>query len=144
MNKNNLKLAKERYLRVKEISKEDSNVSSLLESLVGSATRYVCHVANMEAQIKRNSVDSRESTPSFYLRERARLRESLDSERRIYHNALISRLSALNRYLFNEFPDEIPAGGIYSLDPESIRDRRYVGTWAGNLVSAIKDLNKKL
>jgi len=132
--------AKERYDLISKIISEDSNAVNFLDGLVSNASRYVTHTANMQAEIRKNAVDSRQKhVPSFYSRRSAEHIASLDKIRKIYHDSLISRLYSLNRYLFQKFSEETPFGGIYSLEPSTIKDRRKIGDWAGYLVSGLKD-----
>ena len=46
--------------------------------------------------------------------------EELDRNRRIKHDALISQLTAMNRYLFKNYQTRrsVPVGGVYSLAPK--------------------------
>ena len=47
-----------------------------------------------------------------------------------------------NRYLFNQYSEETPSGGIYSLQPETMKNRIAVGDWAGYLYKGLSSLNK--
>jgi len=66
----------------------------------------------------------------------------LDILRRIKHNALISQLVIVNRYLFkiNSLKNKVPIGGIFSLDPTFLerRDRDKIALWAGFLVNGLR------
>jgi len=62
----------------------------------------------------------------------------IDHLRKLKHEALLSQLQIVNRYLFrSEGKEDIPAGGIYSFDPVTIRDRIIVANWAKALVDAL-------
>ncbi|MBT4376853.1 DUF3232 domain-containing protein [archaeon] len=137
MKKGNVTIVKERYNEIKEILSGDSNASNFLEGLVECATRYISHVDHMSTEVKKLSEDDRLDTPSFYCNQHMGAMESLTRDRRIYHDSLISKLNAMNRYLFKTFPDETPLGGIYTLPRDTIKDRKAVGAWARHLVSAV-------
>lgn len=124
----------ERYNFVREIAKKDNVVASFLDRLVDCAARYVGVTATMKAQ-----------NLAFKYSENCREDKGiseLDKSRRIHHEALVSTLNVLNRYLFKNYKGKIPAGGIYSLARDSIKDRHSVGTWAGNLVFGLKGEGK--
>ena len=62
-----------------------------------------------------------------------------DKRRKIAHEALLSQLYIVNRALLKEelLKGKVPIGGIYSLNPDTIRDRNSVSDWAGYLVKAL-------
>lgn len=122
--------ALERYNEVVEIVSADDVAASLLEKLVESAERYFGSVVKMEARLKmaRFRLDGEE------LRD---LTETLDRNRRMAHEALISNLHIFNRYVIKEFGKDVPVGGVFSKDPESIRDRVAIADWAGELLCAL-------
>jgi len=126
--------AAERLSEIEGIIGEDSIAGDMLKKLERSATRYVSHVANAEAEMInfKNSDD--------YFKGEGALREELGNTRKIYHNALISNLHAMNRYLFQNYDGKVPVGGIYSKSPESIKDRNAIGDWAGSFVFGMKEL----
>lgn len=66
----------------------------------------------------------------------------LDRLRKIKHDALISQLVIVNRYLFKTkiLNGKIPFGGIFSLDPVLLKnlDRNRIAEWAGYLVNALR------
>ncbi|MEW5897062.1 MAG: DUF3232 domain-containing protein [Nanoarchaeota archaeon] len=68
-----------------------------------------------------------------------------DQRRRIAHEALIAQLHATNRYLFQTYGigKDIPAGGVFSLTPEAIKNRTQVGDWAGYLVLGLYERRKR-
>ncbi len=110
------------------ISQDEVGVD-LLEKLLAAAESYFGKVVRMEAQLKtcRLRLEGEE------LRE---LTGVLDESRKWAHEALISDLHIFNRYLLKNYQDA-PIGGIYSKDPESIRNRVAVADWAGELLAAL-------
>ena len=122
-----------RYQQIKEILEEhkDKVGLKLLKELIDKVTGYVSHVVGMAKRIE---------TARFRLDQERyiQLATNLDEVRGIKHNALISQLKILNRYLFKTYTAEIiPFGGVYSLDPETINMREVVGDWAGYRATAI-------
>jgi hypothetical protein len=132
MEKEKIKQAKERYNEIEKIVNGDKAAEGLLRSLSLSALRYVDVSANMIAQI----IASKDAN-SF--RDETEFSKTLDFEKRYAHEALISNLNVLNRYLFNKYEGKVPQGGIYSLPPESIKNRHSVGDWAGYFVMGLKN-----
>ncbi|MFA7483902.1 MAG: DUF3232 domain-containing protein [Vulcanimicrobiota bacterium] len=126
----------ERFERIVRLAGEDSVAISLIEKLVESAERYFTTVTSMEARLKM----ARLRLEGEELRD---LAETLDRNRRLAHNALIDNLTIANRYLLKEFGEEIPVGGIFSKNPEAIRDRAAVGDWAGELLYALYTQRKR-
>ncbi len=126
----------ERFSEIENIVQDDSLAGDMLKKLVRSATRYIGHVANVEAEIR--NFNSSEN----YFKDEGAYREELGNTRRIYHNALISNLHVLNRYLFQNYEGDVPTGGIYSKSPDSIKDRNAIGDWAGSLVFGMKELQE--
>lgn len=124
-----VKKAGERYELIHKFleDKKDNDSLDFLDSLVENCKNYVNYVVNMEKQIQFIKFRSEE----WEMREKI---EELDKNRRIFHESLISKLLSFNRYLFKKYDDKIPVGGIFTLDPESIRDRYSVADWAGYLV----------
>ena len=108
----------------------------LLDELVQKASRYVSVVITKEDFdiINRFRMDPK----SF---KEASVRA--DVGRRISHDTLIDQLKITNRYLFKHHKEETPVGGVYSLEPQTIRDRIAVGDWAGHLVLGIYDQNEQ-
>lgn len=129
-------LALKRFEEVVNIIAEDEVAVSLTEKMLESAQRYFAKVVEMESRLKM----ARFRLEGEELRD---LTQLLDKNRRMAHEALISNLHILNRYLVKEFGDEMPVGAIYSEDPESIRDRIAIGDWAGNLLFAIYQNRKR-
>jgi hypothetical protein len=116
-----------RYDKIVQLVSGDDIGSNLLEMLVIKASEYVKIICRNDVMIntQKNRLDGDEFREFM---------KDLDSRRKIAHDALISSLHALNRYCLKEYVEECPIGGIYSLSPESIRDRVAVGDWAGSLV----------
>lgn len=114
----------------------DEVACSLLEKLLASAEAYFCKVFEMETRLKM----ARLRIEGAELRE---LTENLDKNRRYAHEALISDLHIFNRYAIREFSEDIPVGGIYSKQPESIRDRIAIADWAGELLAAVYQNRKR-
>ncbi len=104
----------------------------LIGKLVELAATYVKKVVFVEnfTKVQRFRLDQQ-----VYV---TRLSEH-DAARRRAHDALISQLTIVNRNLFqDEFLEgEVPVGGIYSLDPDTIRNRVAVAKWAGHLARAL-------
>lgn len=64
--------------------------------------------------------------------------EEIGYRRTVSHNKLISDLHSLNRYLFKKYGvGVVPVGGVYSSNPESIRDRNAIAHWAGCLAEGL-------
>ncbi|MFH1682803.1 MAG: DUF3232 domain-containing protein [Candidatus Woesearchaeota archaeon] len=124
--------AYQRFQQIKEVllENEDSQGISLLDELVSLASRYVESVVRMDLP---KSVKYRLETWEF----QEKIQE-LDQSRRIKHDAFISQLRIMNRYLFKSYEagEEVPYGGVYSLAPQTLSplDRVAVGDWAGYLV----------
>ena len=68
---------------------------------------------------------------------------NLDKVRRYAHDALISDLHIFNRYIIKEYQDDVPVGGIFSKNPDAIRDRIAVADWAGELLAAVYQNRKR-
>lgn len=124
-----VKKAGERYELIRKflIDQKDKDCLELLEDLLKSCENYVNYVSSMERRIKLIRFRSEE----WEQREQI---EELDKNRRIYHDSLITKLHVFNRLLFKKYDDKIPIGGIFSLDPDLIRDRYTVADWAGYIV----------
>ncbi len=124
--------AYKRFEHVREVLKlnEDEKGMKLLEELVEKANNYVSSVVKVAIPPRQLA-----SMETWELQEKM---TALDRSRRISHDALISQLTILNRYLFKNYEagEEIPIGGIYSLPPDTLTafDRKAVGDWAGYLV----------
>lgn len=127
----------ERYRHILEIIEryagpEKKTYLTLVYGLLSKCVDYVKMVIEFEAleRFGRYELDG-----DIYKKEIA----SLDTSRRIAHDALISDLHIVNRALFSgkNLRGKIPIGGIYSLDPDTIRNRDLVAQWAGLLVRAL-------
>lgn len=125
--------AKKHIEQVLSVAGKDEQAAKLIEELCKKAHGYVEAVYAMETklQIARFRLEGEQ------LRE---LTEDLDQFRRFAHNTLIDQIRLTNRYLFRRFgTEEIPAGGVYSGDPEHIVNDTYraaIGDWAGQVVLA--------
>jgi hypothetical protein len=122
--------AMDRLEKVIRLAGDDELAMSLLEKLLDSAERYFGTVVKMEVRLK---------MAKFRLDgdEYRALVQTLDHNRHLAHEALLANLYTLNRYLFKEFGQDMPIGGIFSKDPEAIKDRAAVGDWAGDLLYAL-------
>lgn len=125
-----------RFEEIIDLVDGDEVALRLLEGLLEKAERYFSSVVKMESRLKME----RFRLDPDQLRE---LTENLDQNRHMAHNALLSDLHILNRYLFKEFGKQVPVGGIFSESPEAIRDRAAVGDWAGRLLYALYDSRKR-
>lgn len=121
--------AMDRLNIISRLVSQDEVAVSLLEKLLSTAEGYFGKVVLMEGQMK----TARLRLEGEELRE---LTEVLDKNRKLAHEALISDLHIFNRYLLKNYED-VPTGGIYSKDPDSIRDRVAIADWAGELLAAL-------
>jgi hypothetical protein len=121
--------AKERIQNVLGIVSTDNNAMDLIQETLTKGVKYVEAVYNMETQL---------SIYRFRMEgeEYRSVAERLDSLRKIAHDAFIDSIMICNRYLFRNFGELIPAGGIYSDDPMHLsnNDRMAIGDWAFGLV----------
>ncbi len=125
---------KKRHKEIANLIKGDDLAETLLNDLIESAADYVGRVSNMEAI----------STIQNFRLDRGKFKDfvsDFDKKRRFCHESLISNLYSFNRYMFNKYDGKTPIGGIYTLDPFSIRDRNAIGDWAGYFINGIKRLN---
>lgn len=131
---------KERIQLVLNLVNGDETACSLIEKACTSAFEYVAAVYTMEMTLK---------TQRFRLEGEGlrQLTESLDVTRRRKHDLLIDDIRIANRYLFKNYGQDIPEGGIYSGDPwhlsEDNLNRIAVGDWAGRLVYAFFEERKR-
>ena len=135
-NKNKVEESIERYEAISELVEGDDIGENLLGNLIEKASEYVKVVC-------RNDVIGNTQAKRLEGEEFRELMMELDRRRTSAHDALISALHALNRYCLKEYEDECPKGGIYSLDPSTIRNRVAVGDWAGQLIYGIFVRRKK-
>ena len=143
MQSDRLEAAVTRYDTICDIVKDDKMGSQLVRDVVDSADRYVGVVLSFEARIKMANAPDSENWRSNRDRGTSEIIAELDSSRRLSHNALIDGLMSTNRYLFKNFQGKVPIGGLYSLPPETIRDRNAVGDWAGDLIFGLKKSYRK-
>lgn len=126
--------ARLRYAQIREllIKTNDRIGLDLLDDLVASCRNYVGFVVSMEHTIKLISFRGEAW-------EQRKDIETLDHSRKVRHDGLISKLQAFNRYLLTVHdPGSVPGGGIFSLDPDLMKERARVGDWAGYLVSGLR------
>ena len=125
----------ERYKQIADLLDEitDKKGLRLVQELVEKCANYVRITEEMEEFIKKHEI---RDTP---IEKYQQYFKSIDERKRLSHNALISQLSIVNRYLFKHpvIENRVPIGGIYSLDPNSIRDRNAVGDWAYYLIDGL-------
>jgi hypothetical protein len=137
MDDKNIHKAMERRNQIEKILENDENGKNLLKGLTFSAFDYVDTTVIFEAHRRKLSDCERCVDDS------TEVMAEMDLNKRRAHEALISRLNSFNRYVFNNYPDSAPVGGIYSLEPpESIKDRNKVGDWAGYYVFGLKNGGK--
>lgn len=134
-NKSNVEETLKRYETISNLVKGDDIGENLLGNLIDKASEYV-------KVICRNDVISKTQAKRLEGEEFRELMTELDRRRKSAHDALISALHALNRYCLKEY-DDCPKGGIYSLDPFTIRNRVAVADWAGQLIYGIFARRKK-
>lgn len=119
-------IAYERYDKIKTyLENSDDNYGlECLENTLVSANDYIISFTKMD---NLSLVDKFRSDKELFVE---KLKE-LNDRRKKRHNALITNLGILNKYLFKEYGfDEIPLGGLFSLDPTRYYDRDAVGDWA--------------
>lgn len=124
-----------KFLMTAKDGAPDEEAIELLSRLVDKASRYVERVVHFEM---------------FY--KRPEMRERMEQARAAAHNALISALTALNRYIIKEYLSKDKKyswlkGGIlpegYALALLSYKDwqeqdpRRLIGDWAWDLVHSL-------
>ncbi|HPJ87024.1 MAG TPA: DUF3232 domain-containing protein [Candidatus Pacearchaeota archaeon] len=132
-----IRKAMERRTQIEKILENDENGLRLLKGLTFSAWDYVNATVNFRAYISKLRDFDR------CMDDLTETMVAMDLNKRTAHEALLSRLNSFNRYLFKEYPDSAPLGGIYSLEPpESIKDRHSVSEWAGHYVFGIENGSK--
>ena len=134
MTKEDTKAAKayaayEKVINVQK-EKEDSRGLRLVEELVHKIAEYSKIVAQQSTLKVRNAAGQLEDN-------RLQELQQLDQLRSIVHNALISQLHIVTRYLTKNYRSELPLAGIYSFDISTIKDRQKVGEWALLLADAL-------
>ncbi len=119
----------ERIHQIKEIVGDDQQALKLIESVLTKASDYIRQIDRMERilTIHQGSYDFKEKF------------DSADKLRTIKHNALISDLTIANRYLFKEYADLIPVGGLFVGPVEQFHEREIIGDWAVELVKEIRE-----
>ncbi|MBS3152460.1 DUF3232 domain-containing protein [Candidatus Woesearchaeota archaeon] len=125
-----------RYKKIIDLLNLNNDQAGLkhVQQLLEICERYVVVVANVEriGIIHRFRTQTDEQEIEKF--------RNLDQLRKITHNALISQLKLVNRYLFRKYGDEISIGGIYSFYPMTLadEDRSAIGEWAYCLVDALQ------
>ena len=116
---------RDRLMAILEIIDGDEKAIKLIDETLKSIFQYVERIYRMEISMQMNRFrlegeDYRQAT------------QALDQARTRAHDALISNLTACNRYLFQNFEDEIPTGGICNIDPAVLQagGRKAIGDWA--------------
>ena len=109
---------------------EDEIACGLLDRVLALAEDCFVTVIKIETRLKlaRLRMDDRD------LRN---LEESLEGERTHIFENLAAAIRTLNSYIFENFKDRIPDGGILSEGPEAVNDYGEVAEWAGDLLTAV-------
>lgn len=128
--------ALERVELIKKVIASDGRAMQLVGDVIRCANSYIQSVNTMERSMK--SAQFRMETDQYQ-----RLVMQLDQRRRILHDALLSQLNITNRYLFKNFKEEIPVGGLFSHDPSQYHDRAAIGDWAFELINEIASREKE-
>ncbi len=125
--------AKERRSLIKNILKDDDEGLKILRKLDYSALNYVNASIKFETYLKRLRDCERWTEDSTKEMER------FWSNQHSSHNKLLSNLNLLNNYLYRNYCEKIPEGGIYPFKPlDSITDRNCVADWTKYYVSGFK------
>lgn len=126
--------AYDRFMGVKSLleDRKDKKGLYLLEELIKYAGDYVKIVTKLES-IDAGQYQNREDKEKI---------RAIDLRKKIKHDALISQLTIVNRYLFNNYSpeEEIPFGGVYSLPVETLSpklNRFAVGNWASYIIQGL-------
>ncbi len=126
----------ERYTQILKVLNEEKDQKGLkfLEDLINKCTEYFRIIAEQKTlKLREDKFATRKDFAEEY--------GSLDELRTILHNALISQIKILNRYLFKNYKvnEQIPLGGIYTYNLDSLtnEDRRTIGDWAFSLAEAL-------
>jgi hypothetical protein len=118
----------DRIREIKGIIGGDEQANKFIENVVIKAIDYIRQIERAERilSIHSNSYDFKDKF------------DSADKLRTIKHNALISDLNIANRYLFKEYGDVIPVGGLFVGPVEQFHQREIIGDWAVELVNEIR------
>ncbi len=130
------KKAFERYEQIIKLLKENEDIRglNLVKDLVKLCIDYVELRLNFERLMEMQKF--RKQNDEEVLEEFIRL----GNLRKIKHNAMMSQLKIVNRYLFKKYEKgTVPIGGLYTLDPLTLihDNREIVGDWAAYLVDAL-------
>ncbi len=117
---------KSRILNIIKILMNDATGINLIADVLNKTLNYVNAVNILEHYVMLGGDDQDEI-------------HRLDQRRTLAHNALIDSVNICNRYLFKNYKDAVPPGGVYSDDPLHLspENRRAIGNWAGKLVSDV-------
>lgn len=117
--------SKARILEIMQTVHENPDALKLINETLNSVFRYVeaIYTAEVTMQIAKYRMEGEEYRQTC---------EQLDRRRSQAHEALISTLTACNRYLFENFEGNIPVGGICTADPTSLQTnkRLAIADWA--------------
>lgn len=121
--------ALDRLQRIAALLDGDATGEKLLDELVAAGQRYFEQVNRLEwfMRLRARRLEGEERRAEI---------ERLDANRTRAHENLLASLYALNRYLVRTY-EEVPPGGVFSRDPETIRNRVAVADWMGDLLSAL-------
>ncbi len=118
----------DRIREIREIIGADEQAKKLIENVLIKASDYIRQIERMERILAVHS-GSYDFQDKF---------DSADRLRTIKHNALISDLNIANRYLFKEYGDMIPVGGLFVGPVEQFHQREIIGDWAVELVNEMR------
>lgn len=129
----------ERYKQIVDLlsEAEDKQGLTLVQELIEKCVNYVNKVVAMQ------KIRELRTHRAGAARDNIEETSPLDKARRLSHEALISQLRIVNRYLFQNYEagTEVPIGGIYSLEPmtlaENTLDRNAIGDWSFHLANAL-------
>ena len=130
--------AKERFFYIKDLLEENKDKKGLayLKLLLDTCIRYVNCIVDFN--FNQNEIKKKYGRGKDAQKEIAQL----DLDRKIIHDALISRLNMINRYLARRYGWEnkggkIPLGGLFTLHHTLFGDRYQIGHWAWYLVAGV-------
>ncbi len=138
------KVAFDRYDKAVSILMQLDNQRGikLVKELVTKCINYINITAVAEAEVRsmKSGINVGEDRRNVQA-----ATERLDQMRKLAHEALISQLMVVNRYLFNieETKQQLFPGGIFSLDshilldPRGYGERARIGDWAKYLTEAL-------
>ncbi len=127
------------FERYKEIigflnAEEDKQGIKLVDELIKKALNYLNNLSRIRTletiEVFRRDLDRQSYNAEL---------ENLDRVRKISHDALISQVKIVNRYLFKNYKKDTPIGGIYSANPENLanENRTAIADWVKHLVDGL-------